>query len=82
MSESLFKKSYRPESCNLIEKETPAQVFSCEFCKFSIFLTADKVSESVVFIPRNRVKIAVKTKFSPSETRKVIHLLSFKITFN
>ena len=26
---------YRPEACNLIKKETLAQVFSCEFCEIS-----------------------------------------------
>ena len=26
-----------PEACNFIKKETPARVFSCEFCKISSF---------------------------------------------
>ena len=29
------KKGIQPEACNFIEKETLAQVFSCEFCKTS-----------------------------------------------
>ena len=29
------KKDIQPEACNFIEKETQAQVFSCEFCKTS-----------------------------------------------
>ena len=31
----IFKKRCRPEACNFIKKETPAQVFSYEFCKIS-----------------------------------------------
>ena len=31
--ESLFY--YRPQTCNVIKKETLTQVFSCEFCKIS-----------------------------------------------
>ena len=30
-----FLLSCRPEACNFIEKETLAQMFSCEFCKIS-----------------------------------------------
>ena len=33
--ESLFWQSCRPKACNFIKKETPAQVFSCEFCEIS-----------------------------------------------
>ena len=32
---TLLKKRLRPEACNFINKETLAQVFSCEFCKIS-----------------------------------------------
>ena len=28
-----------PETCNFIEKETQAQVFSCEFCEIFTFFT-------------------------------------------
>ena len=30
---SLFKYSCKPEACNYIKKETPTQVFFCEFCE-------------------------------------------------
>ena len=33
--ESLFKLSCRPQASNFIKKETPTQVFSCEFCEIS-----------------------------------------------
>ena len=35
LCQSLFFNSCRPQTCNLIEKETLAQVFSCEFCEIS-----------------------------------------------
>ena len=35
LCQSLFFNSYRPQTCNLIEKKTLAQVFSCEFCEIS-----------------------------------------------
>ena len=33
----IFRSSHRrcPETCNFIKKETPSQVFSCEFCEIS-----------------------------------------------
>ena len=31
--EQLFKKSCRPEAWNFIKKDTPVQVFSCEYCE-------------------------------------------------
>ena len=36
LCQSLFFNSYRPQTCNLIEKKTLAQVFSCEFCEISM----------------------------------------------
>ena len=33
MSESLFLIKLQAETCNVIKKETLAQVFSCEFCE-------------------------------------------------
>ena len=37
----IHRKTLVPEACNFIEKETLAQVFSCEFCEISknIFFT-------------------------------------------
>ena len=32
-AEVSFLLKYRPEAQNFIKKETPTQVFSCEFCK-------------------------------------------------
>ena len=32
---SFLMKLHRPQACNLIKKETLAQVFSCEFCEIS-----------------------------------------------
>ena len=31
--ESLFDKFADPQTCNFIKKETPTQVFSCEYCE-------------------------------------------------
>ena len=31
--ESLFQQSDKVKTCNVIEKKTQIQVFSCEFCK-------------------------------------------------
>ena len=33
MLKSLFDKAAGPQACNVIEKETPTQVFSCEISK-------------------------------------------------
>ena len=35
MPECLFLIKFWPETCNFIEKETLAHVFSCEFCEIS-----------------------------------------------
>ena len=34
-SHQVFLEISRPEGCNFIKKEIPAQVFSCEFCEIS-----------------------------------------------
>ena len=41
MPESLFQYNCRPQARNFIQKETLAQVFSCEFCEIfkNIFFT-------------------------------------------
>ena len=49
----------RPKACNLIKKETLAQVFSCEFCEFSkniFFPRTLPVAASVFFIPDCHIK--------------------------
>ena len=51
MSESLFYKvaGLRPQACNFIERNTLAQVFSCEFCKIfknNFFYRAPPVASS------------------------------------
>ena len=33
MLESLFNKAVGFQACNFIKKDTPTQVFSCEYCK-------------------------------------------------
>ena len=33
MLEALFNKAVGFQTCNFIKKETPIQVFSCEYCK-------------------------------------------------
>ena len=49
----LLSKTCLPDSCNFIEKETPTQVFSCEFCeifKNSISYRTSPVAVSAVLI--------------------------------
>ena len=52
--ESLFDKSCRPESFQTYEKETPTQMFSCEYCesfKNSFFYRTLLVAASAGWLP-------------------------------
>ena len=50
---SFLMKSYRPEACKFVKKETPTQVLSFEFCevfKNTFFCKTPLVAASVEFI--------------------------------
>ena len=50
---SFLMKSYRPEACKFVKKETPTQVLSFEFCevfKNTFFCKTPLVAASVAFI--------------------------------
>ena len=66
---SLFNKvaGLRPEACNCIKKETPVQLFSCEFCEISKntffteppWTTASVVLQSTVAVLFSRIRTRI-----------------------
>ena len=46
----------RPEACNFIEKETLAQVFSCEFCEISKNIFSYRTPPVAAFVKNKLLK--------------------------
>ena len=67
----MFAGGIKRETCNFIQKETSAQVFSCELCKISnnIFFTENVWATASTFLPvvsalkRRKENIALKPKY-------------------
>ena len=74
----MFSGGIKRETCNFIQEETSAQVFSCGLCKISnnIFFTEHVWATASTFFPvvsvlrRRKVNIALKPKyFTPTHKR-------------
>ena len=86
MSESLFSFSCRPEACKFIEKETPTQLFLCEFSEIfkNMFFTEHLRDNASVFYWRKKnilFTLSRKEQSSYEAVKFLLETLIYKIWF-